>query len=81
MAQESNKKEQATDVYNVLAAGTYQIGIKTSDFRGDHAADIFVALNIPSTMTIGELVELVFEKREIHNASKVTDHIEIRACS
>lgn len=77
MEQENNKKEQATDVYN----GTYQVGIKTSDFRGDHAADIFVALNIPRTMTIGELVELVFEKREIHNASKVTDHIEIRACS
>lgn len=65
----------------VLAAGTFQVTVRTSDFRGDHAADVDVAVNVSSEMTIGELINKVFNSTEIRQFDKLHDAIHIRTCS
>lgn len=66
---------------------SFQVSLKTSDFRGDHSADVSVALNVDGNTTISELVTMVFiqgfqrdmpfdQGRRI--GQKDTDHIEIR---
>jgi hypothetical protein len=76
-----SKEQKGNDVSRVLAAGTFQVTVRTSDFRGDHAADIEVALNVSSEMTIGELISKVFHSTEIRNFDKLHDVILIRACN
>jgi hypothetical protein len=73
-------EEKGNDV-NVLTAGTFQVTVRTSDFRGDHSADVEVALNVPPEMTIGELISKVFHSTEIRNFDKLHDAILLRACS
>ena len=61
------------------------VGLVTSDFRGDHAADIFISFDIDTNITVDELVGKVFSSRTEHdhhyNPNKFTDHIEIRICN
>ena len=41
MSTENVSKEQiGSDANRVLAAGTFQVTVRTSDFRGDHATDV-----------------------------------------
>ena len=56
----------------------YQLTVRTSDFRGDHATDIDVALNVEPNMTIAELVEMVFLTTDIRNFDKQADVIRIK---
>lgn len=76
-----SKEQKGNDDNRVLAAGTFHVTVKTSDFRGDHAADVEVALNVSSEMTIGELISKVFYSTEIRHFDKLHDAILIRACS
>ena len=75
-----NTNENGNCANRVLAAGTFQVTVRTSDFRGDHSADVEVALNVPSEMTIGELISKVFHSTEIGNFDKLHDVILLRAC-
>lgn len=58
--------------------------LKTSEDRGDHSADIMVAVSVTDETTIGELINKCFEEglkgrkggRRVGNY--LTDHIEIR---
>ena len=81
MAETLNINENDNWAKRVLAAGTFQVTVRTSDFRGDHATDVDVALNVPSEMTIGELISKVFHSTEIRNFDKLHDAILLRACS
>jgi len=75
-----SKEQKGNDTNRVLAAGTFQVTVRTSDFRGDHATDVEVALNVPSEMTIGELISKVFHSTEIRKFDKLHDAILLRAC-
>lgn len=75
-----NTKENGNCANRVLAAGTFQVTVRTSDFRGDHATDVEIALNVPSEMTIGELISKVFYSTKIRNFDKQHDVILLRAC-
>lgn len=63
---------------------TISIILKTSDFRGDHAADTSIAIEYEPNMTIMQLMSRVFKKGLESNVNttivpnKLSDHIEIR---
>lgn len=76
-----NTNKNGNCANHVLAAGTFQVTVRTSDFRGDHSADVEVALNVPSEMTIGELISKVFHSTEIRKFDKLHDVILLRACA
>ena len=40
----------------------YQVTIRTSDFRGDHATDLEVAIDVSPDTTIQELVNRIFNQ-------------------
>lgn len=47
----------------------------TSDFRGDHAADVFIAHELKPNETVKELVERLIKE---DNLGGYSDHIELR---
>lgn len=61
-----------------ITKSDYQVSVRTSDFRGDHASDIDVALDIEPDMTIKQLVEKVFMTDEIRLFDKQADTIRIK---
>lgn len=77
----SSENVNGNNANTVLAPGTFQVTVRTSDHRGDHSADVEVALNVPSEMTIGELISKVFHSTEIQNFDKLHDAILLRACN
>jgi|WetSurMetagenome_2_1015567.scaffolds.fasta_scaffold1628677_1 hypothetical protein len=81
MAETLNTHKNGNCANCALAAGTFQVTVRISDFRGDHATDVEVALNVSSEMAIGELISKVFHSTEIRNFDKLHDAILLRACS
>lgn len=55
----------------------HQVSLKTSEFRGDHAADINIGLEVPENTTVEELVQMVFMGTKFSSNSQ-SDVIEIR---
>jgi hypothetical protein len=52
--------------------------VKTSDYRGDHAADISVAIDVEENTSIKDLCQKVHDKFD-SNHNRI-DCIEIREC-
>ena len=52
--------------------------LKTSDYRGDHAADCSIAIKCDKSMTIEDLIKTIpgYHEDQAFQAGK--DHIEIR---
>jgi uncharacterized ubiquitin-like protein YukD len=59
----------------------FQVTVQSSDFRGDHATDVEIAISVDSNMTVGELVSKVFESNDIRLFDKLHDTIKIRFCN
>lgn len=51
----------------------YQITLVTSDYRGDHAADVTRAIDVREGETVEDLVA-----RALETAHPLTDHLELR---
>ena len=52
---------------------------KTSDYRGDHSADVSIAVKANEDTTIKELIEkTLIKKQSKWKHEKYIDHIEIR---
>ena len=58
-------------------SSNFQVTVKTSVYRGDHATDISIAIDVPSSTTVEQLVESIFiEQSNIFQ--QYYDVIEIR---
>lgn len=62
----------------IITKYDYHVSVRTYDFRGDHATDIDVALNVEPDTTVAELVEMVFLTTDIRSFDKQADVIRIK---